>query len=558
MRGIDGRIIIDLDDDSDETIKTSLGSLSLSDVDENDTVYSLYPIQINQPPIITKGIQEASMPQIKPIIGVEPNRLVLYLSEDSTVRVNANQTITLRIEAIQPNILNVENGIPKLIPPAQGLTFTWRRDGVIIDSDSTFTVGGNQLTINQITIDESGLYSCDVTNDIGTTSSDDIELEVVDATTDELFRVNHVVNPIGAEDLNGWTDSVGSIQVRNLSSIPSEEFKQTNKVDYFGYTTDMFNPRPEESPALDPHNDIINYTPTSLLVDGKYFTRNKINYIQNGEVNTISAYQDIDLTEAQDYIKNSVYGVSGVRAIFSCYIGNAVSRFLHALDYMAPTTRGRRVRLKGTPNYVENEPRLSRANMIRAGIPEINETIEVLLEEYSNNTRVPTTVLNTLTNQRSTVNRISIVDPWTRVKNKYKDVTNTLSRLDSIIKDVYKGDFNNYYTLGQYVELNTVVIDKLNFNTTKVRIRLNFTTNDIRLIDTFPPFTEETDELYDIISWQKPYRYVFEEDGDTIRGRLARSPENDNKPLSTFIPKNGMSRGLVTGLNFTLVPLINP
>ena len=105
-----------------------------------------------------------------------------------------------------------------------------------------------------------------------------------------------------------------------------------------------------------------------------------------------------------------------------------------------------------------------------------------------------------------------------------------------------------------------MIINQLNFNTTKIRIRLNFTSADIRLSDLDPTFTENTDEIFDLISWQKPYKRntsPLTQEGDFIYFSLSQLPKNQGKPITKFVSKNGVSRGLITGLNLNLIPLLD-
>ncbi len=559
MRGIDGSVIINLGDGESTKINSPLTSLAVSTLNENETVYNLYPSRLNEPPIITAGIYEASIPQVKPIQAVEPGTRLMYLNSDQTIRIAVGKTTTFRIQAQQPDTLNVENGIPKIIPSTEKLSFIWRRDGVVINTTQNrqsdqpgYIVIENTLTIINPDPTYGGVYSCDVVNDIGTTSSEDVELEVIDVQNNTFFKLNHVTNPIGANNVDGWIDSIGNIQVRGFSNIPSDDFKKIEKPDEFGYTSDMLNPNPLD--LSDTYGELLNYDPYWLVTNGSYFTRTKINYYINGEVMTVSAYQDIDLTEVQEYIQGSIYGVTGVRAIFSCYIGNAVSRFLHTAGFRTP--RQRRFRR----NYRFEEPRLSLANMQLAGLPEINETVEVLLEEYDKETQLPSILFNESTNRIQKVPRVSLLDPWTAAKNSVSG-GDRLQNLNAAVNRLYNNRDEDKYTLGQFIQHNKIIINQLNFNTTKVRIRLNFSISDVRLTDENLSYTENTDEIYDIISWQKPYAYTtagqLVENGQFIGYEQSQLARNADKPVSTYIPKNGISRGLVTGLNFNIIPILD-
>ena len=65
MRYPDGSLIGNLNDNVSATIAAALVSYATSSVDENKTVYDLYPVDLNRPPNILSNFFEASIPNIK-------------------------------------------------------------------------------------------------------------------------------------------------------------------------------------------------------------------------------------------------------------------------------------------------------------------------------------------------------------------------------------------------------------------------------------------------------------------------------------------------------------
>ena len=67
MKNIDGSLIGDLNNDEFTKYVTSsvFGLYPTSSINENNTVYDLFPAILNRPPIITNAISEASLPKIK-------------------------------------------------------------------------------------------------------------------------------------------------------------------------------------------------------------------------------------------------------------------------------------------------------------------------------------------------------------------------------------------------------------------------------------------------------------------------------------------------------------
>ena len=129
MRDSQNNLIGDLNDNFIAKTSGSLSRFLTASFDENQTVYDLLPEIINKPPIITLDIAEASNPLIKPYVAVDylrPRKAsgFLYKTTDQVVQVVRGANLTLRIKAQQPNTLNVENGVPKLIAPTTGTVQT--------------------------------------------------------------------------------------------------------------------------------------------------------------------------------------------------------------------------------------------------------------------------------------------------------------------------------------------------------------------------------------------------------------------------------------------------
>ena len=117
-------------------------------------------------------------------------------------------TFTFKLVAQQPSILNVENGIPTMLLPDQGLTYVWRKDGELITSynletlQASLIVSGSTLKITNIQPEHAGSYVCEVQNDIGTTVSETVNLEVLNLDFDEFFYKNLVKNPYGKQGIS--------------------------------------------------------------------------------------------------------------------------------------------------------------------------------------------------------------------------------------------------------------------------------------------------------------------------------------------------------------------
>ena len=100
MRTDDGKLIINLGDSVSEVVSGSFTALDKSTVNENQTEYVLYPLELNDVPIITKNIYDASTPQIlreEIALSTPDDKKYMFLSQDGTVKVAVGANFTLSI-----------------------------------------------------------------------------------------------------------------------------------------------------------------------------------------------------------------------------------------------------------------------------------------------------------------------------------------------------------------------------------------------------------------------------------------------------------------------------
>lgn len=569
-----GSLIGDLNDNVSAQTSGSLVDYKLSDVNENETQYDLLPAIINKPPEIVKSILDASTPPIQSSALADASGNYMYTFPDGTVKVNLGATITLRLEAEQPHILNVENGILKIIPPKQGLTFVWRKDGLtansytIEDLHSIVTVTQNTIVFENIQPEHAGTYTCEVYNDIGSTISEPITIEVFNTDIDSFFYKNLIKNPYGANGTDEWNANNQDLTTKTLSKRPSEEFMKPHKTD-FGYTVDMMHPRPYQiEPGVIRNLDMTNEL---LKANASYFTRTRYKYEKVGGSYLVRAYQDIDLADLEPIIKGSVYGISGVRAFFSCYIGNAIPNYTPVRELVDPTKR------QGILDYVQRRPRLSLENFLNSGpANSLDESVYVTIEEFSGEMRLPSLLLNENGTVRSQANRILIRDPWSSRLGKYwgrKFYTQDTYGLGEIsqgdVRDqiLYVGtelypDHTRRYNYGQYIEFHRVIFEHLNPNTNKVRITMNFETKDARIFDNWLEAHENMEEVREFTQYELPNQKhhfskpTIQNSGDTIVDLIRNLPSNKDKLLEKVVPAAEPPRGLITALNFSLIPIL--
>lgn len=580
MRNSDGTLNGDLNDNLPALTSGSMARYASSSLDENQTTYDLLPVVINRPPSIVSSITDTSIPSIKPYSTADASGDHMYIFPDDSVKINLGATITLKLEAEQPSVFNVENGIPKIIPSKVGLNYVWKKDGNILTSydieslQSELRITNNMLEFVNIQPEHAGTYTCEVSNDIGTVISEPVTLEILNLDFDSYFYKNLVQNPYGKSGTDNWESSTSDLISKPFSDTPSQEFAKPTALNIFGYTPDMLHPRPYQIDA----GIIKGFDMTrDLLKGGTYFTRTRYKYTKKGGVHLIRAYQDIDLTDIEWLVKGGVFGVEGVRAAFSCYIGNALDTFFPTEELVDPTKR------LNAKNYLSRYPRISVENFLNSG-PSTGQPgyVYVTLEEYDNETRLASRVLNSDGSTTLRTDRILLYDPWTKRTYNYwnrkyytKDANgrdkyslgfeSNGNFTDSIlfIADELMPDIERRYTYGQYVEFNKVLIDRLHPNTTKIRITMHFETNDGRLFSSFKEEYEESDEPFEFHGWAKPYkRHTFNQSETPpdytgfISYRIEALAKNKNKPRIEREPPAMDPRAMVTAFNLTLIPIL--
>ncbi len=564
MRDNRGNLIGDLSDNINAKTSGSIARFLTSSIDENATVYDLLPVIINKPPIITADISEASFPPIKPYTAVDylrPRKVYMYKTAEQVLRVVLGATVNLSIKASQPKTLNVENGIPKLIAPDTGLTYSWEKDNNRIftstakESNSKITVVDNTIVITNVHPIHQGTYVCKVSNDAGTVYSETIELEVYNPYNDTAFYTNLVQNPYGADGLDSWETSTSDLITKQLkaSNQTTTLIEPNLAFDQFGYTVDFFHPRPYQMESKTP---VRNFKPSENINDkgGFYFTRDKYKYLKKGGLHVAKAYQDINVTSLEPFIKAGIYGVSGVRAVFGCYLGNSIS-FLPTVPLVDPLNSSR------TTQYDMSKPRISYENFSLAGPSWGPDAFAyVTLEEFQNNSRLVTSYLDQSGNVFTSKDPIAVYDPWTLAmsRNRGKQFGVYLDDRATALhaaRELYPNTIHRPAN-GQYVSFNRITIPLLNPKTTKIRITMVFQTDMVTLEDLNKEVLDTSDEIYRNASWQGPAKVGSTEiDNTPIMSYIKNLPTSEGKPLNTIAPFYGEPRIMATGFSLALLPV---
>lgn len=626
MRNLDGTLNGDLGDNKSATFSGSLVNYVKSTIDENETIYSLLPDKINNPPIIVGSIEESSTPKILSYQLANGSSNNMHTSPAGTVKVSMGVNITLAIQAAQSDIPNVENGVLTIIPPTQDLSYRWRKDNIYIsDSDipslqSSLVLMGNKIIITNIQPSHGGVYTCEVSNDIGSVNSEEINIEVYNFDNDSFFYRNLILNPYGKDGINSWNANNGDFKTAALHVGKKIDLYKPNRVDIFGYTTDMMVPRPYQ---VDPGilKDIDLYKELSAPGD-VYFTRSNYKYEKRGGNWLVKAYQDIDVTALQEVIKGGIYGIEGIRAFFSCYIGSALSNYNPTPTTQLPNTRTKE------SSYDLANARVSLSNFKKAGpCRGLDEKTTVTVEEYNGETRLASTVafkeasekytgggeLVTTQDNRNYIGHyhihpdkgymagarhtpanhdylspvngfgtqlesITLQDPWSKRVNKYigqnyPGSNSGASPIDTILLTAdelwdSRGNVGSIQpsqarlarpTYGQFIEFNKVILERLHQDTTKIRITITFEYESSKWSETFQPFIDSSEEIYEVSSWSFTYGDDLAPSPNpsnaTIYNNIKGSAINIGKETQEFMLKAGVPRGMVTALNLSLTPI---
>lgn len=593
MRYADGTLIGDFNDNVSATTTASITTYIASTINENQTNYTLLPVAYNQPPIITKPIIEGTIPPIKnfpqayrdPFPKIIDGQIIeeeigLFKHTDGNIKTIVGTSFVLKVEAKQPNTLNIENGIPKVIPLNVGLTYVWLKDNVPLENSGVdslnmvISVVDNTLIITNIQPLLAGDYTCEVSNDVGTTVSDTITIEVYDTNLDSFFYTNLIKNPNGEEGVNEWS-SDESFTTENFTKTSTKTLLEPNRVDVFGYNADTMHPRPYQINSgiiknLDYTKSFINNNNAS------YFTRKPYKYETKGGTFLVKVHQDIDLTDLNIYTRGGVYGVTGVRALFSCYIGNAINSFVPTKTIIN-TEDG----LTSNKSYFMERPRISPENFVYAGSAlENKEQVYITIEEFDENTRVISTVLDENNNEVVLTDTIKIMDPWTKRFNQYlgKQYYNGTGALtsngesplqhfinygvpaspknetDAILftaEELYPNKYERF-TYGQYAEFNKVTLAKINDKTTKIRITLHYETQDPRIFERWKEALDASSEIFEFMEYQGYAEQMKWE----YTGQIVNEFRVENRNIKQYLNLANSPRGMITGLNLSLIPIL--
>lgn len=460
-----------------------------SSLNEDLTAYTLYPGPPAEPPVILREIGS----YFKPISEKRPNEYGIYVDENNTITTIVNQNITLQIEAYSK--IDIVNGQVTTKIGENELQYVWKKDGVQIRATETAQPNRNKIQLNNLQEKDSGAYTCEITNDVGTVVSDVLTIVVQDPIGVTGLYNNLVTNGNGDQQLQAWTEvSTGGREVTSktlanntngtiLTGNPARDAAVRGYVypDHFN-SVDLeitpFNPTSE----VDANAPVFEKEPNSTLLGNlTYFTRSNISNYDQDASKKVQIYQDIDVNSIQKYIKGVVYGVEGIQINLQCFLGNAISYFLNK-KLQLPPSGNNRVPVDSVGFQIQRPlPRLQSANLDYVEV-RVEDYTRVYVEEYNGASLVK--IHGPLLDPY----RSKVIKQMVTAQDGTGDVYDTgyvtyenagfeeqIGRTSNLYKYFEENGIDpSKHSLGQLIFLRKLEIPKLNENTNKLRVKVIF------------------------------------------------------------------------------------
>ena len=461
-----------------------------SSLNEDLTAYTLYPGPPAEPPVILREIGS----YFKPISEKRPNEYGIYVDENNTITTIVNQNITLQIEAYSK--IDIVNGQVTTKIGENELQYVWKKDGIVLQNTSRITISRNKLDIEDIQVEDSGAYVCEVTNDVGTMVSDLFTIVAQNPPSVTGLYENLVQNGNAAQQLQFWTEvssKGGEIATRTYVNNTNNTIitgNATKDALVTGYVyPDHFNQadldsdlsQADEIDEVSSLSEAItrNSTVSSLLGNLNNCTRSPVaKNRQYGHIK-VRLSQDVDLNEIQSYVRGIVGGVEGVSINFLCFLGNSISYYLNKKLQLPPSGNNRvPVDLFGF-QLQRPLPRFQADNREYVEVRAEDYT-RVYIEEYNDASLIkihgPLTDpyrCKALKNTATTVaGQIYETGELTYENARFEEQIGRTNNLYKYFEE--NGIDPGKHSLGQLIFLRKLEIPKLNENTNKLRVKVIF------------------------------------------------------------------------------------
>ncbi len=364
-------------------IKGVLKTLEKKNENYNNTTFVLYPV-VNQPPTLVGGLLN-SFKQYTWVDQISEGEFVSFKNlQQTTNKITMLEGTSFAFQPVIEDPHNIKN-----VFDLKNITYRWtRNDSPLYEINALNKLQGTgSIMLQQAKRDMSGIYELQISNKVGVTVSDQVEIDIISKDNYPLFYSNLILNSNGLKGVEDWiADADFTTQNfvdlgfgQSNASIPKDSYWKTRKQDaeisrnfnfhfslrknemilrnwflktktidvgdpsndYYVWRIKYFHPLLVASeddtthsgffPActyIDKANKNPLYGLQKNIVDGNtYFTRDRIKFTTYGGKASCTAYQDIDVTEVANIVDGQAYGIDRLVAHFFAYIGTGITRY---------------------------------------------------------------------------------------------------------------------------------------------------------------------------------------------------------------------------------------
>lgn len=298
--------------------------------DRSFTTFTLLP-SLNQPPTI--GGQPID--NITQTTWADQLNGELIYQDKTTLFFNNVVNI---VEGTAFSISTIANN-PAKLNTQEGLTYVWKRNGLILQGSRFENTNTLVFESNQAVIDISGIYTCEVSNQFGTTVTDPVTLKIVNPDTEVLFTKNILQDGSGDANLEEWVQDSDKVRpFEFLDFYTTRGFASVTRNGFFRFSNDQ---RADEAQSKligndNPSQPYAAFFPSPTLIDNN----TRYNLIQNispyyigvapfeyGDRNQYAISQVMPLGDYFDFVDGAAYGIDGCNYELFHYLGAGITKY---------------------------------------------------------------------------------------------------------------------------------------------------------------------------------------------------------------------------------------
>lgn len=314
-------------------------ALSLTNLNKTYTKFNLLPIITQAPIIVGQPTNNFSQTTWK-----EYNSNKIVINQDKRFYYVDNTVVVVKGTAF--NISIYTQNPANIVDPnsLEDLTFTWKRNNVVLNTHTNQNTNTITFTEFETTSNISGLYVCEVSNQYGSTTSDAINIVVLDTEADNFFNKNLIENGSGDSSADSWNATDQFAAQEMLDYYTTSGFSSANRKGYFKYSYDakyFDDDEPTYSllPSLidndSPSKDYAAFFPSVYkFKPTNYNIKDSINYyylgakdVTYGQDNTIQIIQNINLVDYGTIIDGGAYGIRECGYELFHYMGSGILNY---------------------------------------------------------------------------------------------------------------------------------------------------------------------------------------------------------------------------------------